>query len=288
MKLFVISLFVWCSIFNQFDFVCCQCYPAVYCELLEQLDNKLSEESDLVSKLEPLFSLPREGHENLRGGVILSTWVESFKKAVTISYIHAEDMCKKRVSTVANNNLCDRLCAVLTAYKEDIVKIGRYYYDIQLVYSVEPRYYDIEGFESALNEFKRKKFERESEINNQLESMKTTYHQLVNEVNAKIDQSVIVQRQYLLQVKLFKKELETLFLQTKKIDGEKLYDTAQLDALNTALIALRGKQLELATCLQKLLSDIQAYNDQRINWAGILLDTTLPPRPSNKLGVMDI
>ncbi|XP_031623383.1 uncharacterized protein LOC116340826 [Contarinia nasturtii] len=289
MKLFLIFAFVWSSIFNQFGSVNCQ--SAVYSALLEELNIKLGNDSDLVSKLQPLFSLPSRGLIKLRERRKLSSnkYVESYlKEAATISYIHVEEMCRKRVCTEVNNNLCDILCDVLNAYKEDVTNIGKVYHDIFLVYSAQPSVHDINRFESALNEFKRKQFERESEINGELGSMQTRYHQLVNEVNAKIDQSVTLVKQYLVQATSFKSELKTLFLQTKKIDGEKLYDSAQLDALNTALIALRGKQLELATCLQKLLSDIQAYNDQRIEWAGFLLDTTLPPRPSNKLGVMQI
>ncbi|XP_031623231.1 uncharacterized protein LOC116340734 [Contarinia nasturtii] len=287
MKLFLIFAFVSSSIFNQFGSVNCQ--SAVYSALLKALNIKLENGRDLVRNLKPLFSLPSDGLIRLRGRSKLSSdkWVESYlQEEATFSYIHVEEMCRNRVSTEVNNNLCDRLCDVLNAYKGDVINIGKVYHDIFLVYSSQPSVHDINGFESALNEFKRKQFERGSEINGELGSMQTRYHQLVNEVNAEIDQSVTLVKQYLAQATSFKYELKNLFLQTKKIDGRKLYDSAQLDVLNTALAALRGKQLELTTCLQKLLSDIQDYNDQRIEWAGFLLDTTLPPRPPNKLGVM--
>ncbi|XP_031623382.1 uncharacterized protein LOC116340825 [Contarinia nasturtii] len=288
MKLFLILTFLCASIFNQFVLINCQGgNSGSYTSLLQQLNIKAGR-SNLARKLQPFFTLERGGVAKILEGTELTidSWVTFFTKNITFSYIHADEMCRKRVSSEVNDNLCERLCNVLNAYKEDVMNIGKVYHDIFLVYLFEPTADEIKGFNSALVEFKKKRFERESEINGELENMQTTYHQLVNEVNAKIDQSVTLNNQYNAQVTSFKNELKTLFLQTKKIDGRKLYESAQLDALNTALTALREKQLELATCLQNLLSAIQAYNDQRIKWAGFLMNTSLPPRPQNKLGVM--
>lgn len=258
----------------------------VFTELLEQLDLRLSDGSDLKCKLEPLFTLPKDGAAKMQGGRILPNWVEILKEAIKLSYIHVEEMCRKAVSNEVNNGLCNRIRNAADTYKKNIILIGRIYYDIFLILEVEPDDDDVAGFKSALSEFKRTKFDYEKEIKSKLESMQSTYDQFVKEINARIDQSVTLRKQYRTQVISFNKQLSTLFLQTKKIGNQKLYDSTQLEALNTIITAIREKQQEFMTSLQNMLLEILAYSDQRIKWAGNIMKTTLPPRRQNKLGVM--
>lgn len=252
------------------------------------MEKKIGNRGNLVKKLQYLLTPPSDGPKKIRDGSKLNTdkWVESLRNSLAFSYILVTEMTRKIVSNDVNNNLRDRLREVLEAYEKDDLKIGKDYHDIFFVYTINPTDWDIKDFSEALCAFKNMKFTRDIELNNQLESMENTYDQLVNDIYAKIDQSVTLRRQYVKEVKTFRTELNTLFKQTKVIDDRIVYDFPQLDALNTKLTALRGRQEQFKTCLYQLFSVIQTYNDQRIQWAGFVLNTTLSRKRPNKLGVM--
>ncbi|XP_031623138.1 uncharacterized protein LOC116340669 [Contarinia nasturtii] len=262
MKQFLILAFVSCSIFNQFGLISAD--DAVtdnnqaYSTLLKKLGNKLGEESDLDAQLRPLFTLSNQGPVKIQDGSTSNRWVESYKKAVTLPYDYINEIFRK-----TSNN--EELKAEVEAYKQGVIDIGKIYYNIFLIYSVEPRVFDIPGLKVALNKFRKESFNRESEIYGQLGNMRSAYNALVTEIIAKIDQSVTLHKQLVKAVNTFKKGF-------KSISAKKSYDSTHLNTLSTLLAPVKGKLHELEIGLNNLLFAIKGYSNQRVSWAAFIIN----------------